>query len=150
MSKGDSAMTDQSEAQAQLALHPNQLFHVGVVAEDLDLAIGEMSRNLGLTWKGGRPAMMDLWLEDGPRRVEMRIAHSVQGPPHVEVIQAVPNSPWSAPKAPGVHHLCYWADDSAAVVAHLELSGNRRVLGKPGSESGYFLSPSGMYIEVIK
>lgn len=141
-------MTARREALMQ-GLHPAQLFHIGVVADDIDKAMAEMSTNLGLSWKGGKPREMDLVIDGEERRVEMRIAHSVQGPPHVELIQSVPNSPWASPKSPGVHHLCYWSDNSADVCAHLAASGNKRVLGTDGAASGYFLSPSGMYIEVI-
>ncbi|MDO7841713.1 VOC family protein [Sphingomonas immobilis] len=130
-------------------LHPPQLFHVGVVAADIDVAMREMSASLGLAWKGGKAKVMDLCLYGQERKVEMRIAHSRQGPPHVEVIQAVPDSPWALPPATGVHHLCYWSEDSAAICARLEAAGNRRVLGKPSAPSGYFLSPSGMYVEII-
>lgn len=130
-------------------LHPAQLFHIGVVAGDIDKAMAEMSRNLGLHWKGGKSVEMDLVIHGEERRLEMRIAHSIEGPPHIELIQAVPDTPWAAPAAPGVHHLCYWSDRSAAVCAHLTSSGNRRVLGREGAPSGYFLSPSGIYIEII-
>jgi len=129
-------------------LHPGQLFHVGVVAADLDRAMAEMSRNLGVTWQSGKPRLMDLCLYGEDRQVEMRIAHTVQGPPYLELIQSVPDSPWAEPSA-GVHHLCYWSETAAEVCAALEAAGNRRVLGKPGADGGYFQSASGAIIEVI-
>jgi catechol 2,3-dioxygenase-like lactoylglutathione lyase family enzyme len=131
------------------SLLPGQLFHIGVVADDIDAAMAEMSRTLGLTWRGGRPASVELCIYGQERTVEMRIAHSVQGPPHVEVIQAVAGTPWETPAAAGAHHLCFWSDDAAAVCAALERAGSRRVLGRLGADSGYFLSPSGLYVEVI-
>jgi len=131
-------------------LHPAQLFHVGVVAADLDQAMAEMSANLGLTWKYGKARPMDLWIFGEPRTLEMRIAHSVEGPPHVELIQAVPGTPWAAPNGLGTNHLCYWSDRPAEVMARLEGNpANRRALGKPGSPGGYILTPSGLYIEII-
>lgn len=130
-------------------LHPAQLFHVGVVADDIDAAMREMSQNLGVEWVGGKATEMDLVVFGAKRRIEMRIAHAVQGPPHIELIQAVPGTPWSAPHAPGVHHLCYWSDHSAEVCQQLEQTGNRRILGEAGANSGYFLTPAGMVIEVI-
>ena len=45
------------------ALHPAQLFHVGIVCRDIDATMAEMSANLGLTWKGGRPALHDLVID---------------------------------------------------------------------------------------
>ena len=138
---GDSAAGEQG-------LHPAQLFHVGVVAGDFDSAMAEMSANLGLAWCGGKPAHSTLVVFGEERQLEMRIAHSLQGPPHVELIQAVPDTPWAAPSA-GVHHVCYWSDDAAAICARLEATGNRRILGASGTSTGYFQSPSGMIIEII-
>jgi hypothetical protein len=132
------------------SLHPAQLFHVGVVAEDIDQAMAEMSKNLGLTWRGGRAKTMDLCLFGEERRLEMRIAHSMEGPPHVELIEAVPGTHWAAPTATGVHHLCYWSDEAAEICQRLEAdTANQRVTGKPGAPGGYFLTPSGLYIEII-
>jgi hypothetical protein len=133
-----------------LDLHPARLFHVGVVAADIDQAMAEMSASLGFAWRGGRARSMELWLYGEPRTVEMRIAHSVQGPPHVELIQAVPDTPWVATPAQGTHHLCYWSDEPAAVCARLEGDpAIRRILGKPGSPSGYFQTSSGLIVEII-
>jgi catechol 2,3-dioxygenase-like lactoylglutathione lyase family enzyme len=130
-------------------LHPGQLFHVGVVAEDFEATLLELSRTLGLTWKGGRPHPYELWIYGECRTIEMRIAHSVQGPPHYEVIAAIPGTPWEPVKA-GVHHLCYWSDDAADICARFESTpGVRRVLGQAGAASGYFLWPSGVLIEII-
>jgi len=131
------------------ALHPAQLFHIGVVCEDLDAAMDEMGRSLGLTWKGGRPTRMDLCIFGEPRTVEMRIAHSVQGPPHVELIESIPDSPWAAPTGLGVHHLCYWSDEPRRLIASLEAAGATRALGRADAASGYFKLPGGAYIEVL-
>ena len=133
---------------ARFNLHPAQLFHVGVVADDIDAAMAELSGNLGLTWKGGRPRASELCLYGEDRQVEMRIAHSIQGPPHIELLQAVPDTPWTTPSH-GAHHLCYWSADSDEVCQALEAAGNRRILGKAGTASGYFLTPGGMIIEII-
>ena len=134
---------------ATQGLHPVQLFHVGVVTDDFDATLAEMSRTLGLAWKGGAPRTMDLWLYGEPRQVEMRIAHSVQGPPHYEVIAAIPDTPWTPSRA-GVHHLCYWSDDAEAACAALESAPEyRRVLGRPGSDGGYFQASDGRLLEII-
>jgi hypothetical protein len=86
---------------------------------------------------------------NGPAREgTRRRSHPAQlGAPRLDVGTdgwAVPNTPWAPPKAPGVHHVCYWSDNSAEVCAHLTASGNKRVLGRHGASSGYFLSPSRM------
>lgn len=130
-------------------LHPSRLFHIGVVADDIEKAMAEMSRSMGLTWKGGRSTTMDLVIDGEHRQIDMRIAHAVEGPPHIELIEARPGTPWSPPHGTGVHHVCYWSDNAAATCAALEQSGHRRILGPAGSAGGYFLSPAGMIIEII-
>jgi Glyoxalase/Bleomycin resistance protein/Dioxygenase superfamily len=130
-------------------VHPAQLFHIGVVVEDLPKGIGELSSGLGLTWKGGEPEIVQVWLGGVKRSLEMRIAHSVEGRPHLEVIEAIPGTPWEPADGLGVHHLCYWSDDSTRLCSELEARGFPRVMGRPGGGSGYFRSPSGVYIEVL-
>jgi hypothetical protein len=129
-------------------LHPGQLFHVGVTAVDLDAATAQLSRDLGVTWKIGRPRVMDLVIDGQARQAEMRIAHTMQGPPYIELIQCVPDTPW-AEASVGVHHVCYWAEDAVAACAAMEASGARRVLGAAGSGGGYFRTQAGMLIEII-
>jgi hypothetical protein len=131
------------------ALHPGQLFHVGFVVRDMDAAMAELGRDLQLNWKGGKPQSMRLQISGEEREIEMRIAHSVQGPPYLELIEARPNTPWDVNGTIVQHHLCYWSADSAAVCARLEAAGYRRALGASGSGGGYFVSPSGTYIEII-
>lgn len=131
------------------SLLPGQLFHVGVVADDIDAAMADMSRALGLTWKGGQPERRETCLYGEERSIEMRAAHSVQGPPHVEVIQSIPGTPWETPAAAGAHHLCFWTDNSTEVCAALERAGYRRVTGRPGATSGSFLSTGGLDVEIL-
>lgn len=130
------------------ALHPGQLVHVGITAVDLDQAKAELSAQLGVTWRGGSPRVMDLVLYGQERQVEMRIAHTAEGAPHLELIQCIPDTPW-AEASQGVHHLCYFSEDSVAVGLGLEAAGHRRILGRSGTEGGYFQSPSGVIVEVI-
>ncbi len=129
-------------------LHPGQLFHIGITAVDIDQAMAELSAQLGVTWRAGKPRVMDLVLHGEARQAEMRIAHTVEGPPHLELIQCIPDSPW-AEASKGVHHLCYFSEDSVAVGLALEAAGHRRILGRPGAETGYFQSASGVIVEVI-
>lgn len=134
-----------------MLLHPAHLFHIGVVAADIESAMQEMSETTDLRWKGGNPVVMDLhlWGEDG--RVEMRIAHSIEGPPHFELIQAVPDTPWVLPPGESfqLHHVCYWSDAPAQTCANLEASGLQRIMGKAGSDAGYFRAGNGRIVEIL-
>lgn len=130
------------------ALHPAHFFHIGITAVDIDAAMAEMTRNLGIRWVGAKPIDMELCIYGEMRQVRMRIAHSVQFAPQYELIQCVPDTPWAAPSA-GVHHVCYWSEDPASACAALETGGSRRILGRPGAPSGYFQSEAGMIVEII-
>jgi catechol 2,3-dioxygenase-like lactoylglutathione lyase family enzyme len=144
------AMTSTSaSANATSLVHPTQLFHIGIVVKDLPAALLELSLGLGLTWKGGDPEVREVWLDGTARTLEMRIAHSVEGRPHFEVIEAIPGTPWEPADGVGVHHVCYWSNDSTQLCAELESRGFPRVMGRPGAGSGYFRAPSGVYIEIL-
>lgn len=135
-----------------MLLHPANLFHIGVVAADIESTMQEMSETMDLRWQGGRPAKMNLHLYGEERSVEMRIAHSVEGPPHYELIEAVPDTPWVLP--PGeifcLHHICYWSDTAVSTCADLEASGLERIMGKPGSDGGYFRARNGRIVEILE
>ena len=86
------------------------LDHIGLVVPALEPALEELSSQLG--------SRFELVFDDelpihepgtGERRVHLRIALSAQRP-GLEVIEAVPGTPW-APEHAGLHHLAYFADD---------------------------------------
>jgi catechol 2,3-dioxygenase-like lactoylglutathione lyase family enzyme len=129
-------------------LHPDRFFHTGIVVADIDVAMAELSRSLGVTWKGGWPAVHHLHYFGADQDVELRIAFSVQGPPHVELIEAKEDTLWP-PESYGTHHLCYWSDDAVGDGAGLEAVGYERLSGIPGVGGGYFRSPSGVTVELL-
>jgi hypothetical protein len=88
-------------------------FHVGIIVEDLDAAMAELGRALNVTWG---PAIAR---EVGPWRY--RIAYSVEGPPHLELVEGAPDSPWA--RAPGLDHLGWWTADQDAELARLAEQG---------------------------
>jgi catechol 2,3-dioxygenase-like lactoylglutathione lyase family enzyme len=130
------------------ALHPARFFHTGIVVEDIDRAMAELSRSLGITWKGGWPAVHHLHYFGADHDDELRIAFSVQGPPYLELIEAKDGTLWQ-PGTSGTHHLCYWSEDAAGDGAELEADGYERLSGIPGVSGGYFRSPSGVTVEVL-
>jgi catechol 2,3-dioxygenase-like lactoylglutathione lyase family enzyme len=129
-------------------LHPSRLFHSGIVVADIDKAMAELSASHGLTWRGGRPSIHHLYYFDADQEPELRIAFCIEGPPHIELIEAKEGTIWP-PKACGLHHLCYWSPEAEATASSLEAQGYQRLSGRPGSAGGYFRSPSGLVIEVL-
>jgi len=98
------------------------LFHTGIVVDDLDAAKVHFGALLGLTWLegGGETRMLT---GDGARTVRTAYALSAEGPHHLELVQSVPGTLYtvtgSATGTGTAHHLGYWVDDVAATSAAL-------------------------------
>ena len=90
----------------------NRLDHVGIVVPDVDAAMEALSAHLGVTWAGVyTPLLRVRSQERGVHEISHRIAVSAQRP-FLEVIQAVPDSPWALPGDRMVlHHVAYFVDD---------------------------------------
>ena len=129
------------------------LFHTGIVVDDLASAKEELGAVLGLAWREGGA---DVRLTDatGVRTVQTAYALSTAGPHHVELVQSVPGTLWSV-TAPGhAHHLGYWVDDVPSAAAELVRLGSEpvaRVAIKDGRPPmcTYHRSPTGLYLEVV-
>jgi catechol 2,3-dioxygenase-like lactoylglutathione lyase family enzyme len=137
-----------TDAEASSILHPARLFHSGLVVADIDMAMADLSASLGVRWKGGRPTVHHLHFDGTDVEIELRIAFTVHGPPHIELIEAKEGTIWPL-AAVGLHHLCYWSPDAESAAASLEAQGYRRLMGQPGSRGGYFEGPTGLRVEIL-
>ena len=119
-------------------------FHVGVIVEDLDAAMEEFSRTLGLEFNEPHESTYA-----GSR---IRVCYSLQGPPYVELIQGEPGGMWSTSDGPKADHVGYFVDDLEAARERLEDAGlpvdiDGMALG--GRFTYHKMSTSGMRIELI-
>jgi hypothetical protein len=130
------------------------LFHTGIVVDDLTSAKDEFGGLLGVTWiegEGDTPML----LADGPRTVKMAFAYSSEGPHHLELVQSVPGTVWTVVGGGHAHHVGYWSDDVGAASAALLGRGLPRVvnLGTYDDDSFpmgvYHQAHNGLYIEVL-
>jgi catechol 2,3-dioxygenase-like lactoylglutathione lyase family enzyme len=98
------------------------LYHVGVVVPDVREAMARYSDALGFTWSRVGDSTLDV-LVDGSRR-EARIAatYSVQGPPHLELIEELSGGVWAA-QALGLQHVGFWVDDLEGTITRLDGAG---------------------------
>jgi hypothetical protein len=89
-----------------------QLDHVGIVVPDVDRAMEELSTNLGVTWAGVYTPRLRVRSEErGLHSISHRIAVTAQRP-FLELIQAVPDSPWALTgDRMALHHVAYFVDD---------------------------------------
>ena len=78
-------------------------YHVAIIVEDLDKAMEEFSAGLGVHWGEVRDGALGPWT--------YRLTFSYEGPPHIELIEGQPGSPWDTSSGPRPDHIGYWTDD---------------------------------------
>jgi hypothetical protein len=88
-------------------------FHVGVVVDDLDAALGDLSGLFGYHWCPALAVQTPVVLPTGDLLLDLRFTYSVTTP-RMEVIQSVPGTLWVPAAGSGVHHVGYWSDDVEA------------------------------------
>ena len=131
-----------------------ELFHTGIVVDDLASAKDELATTLALTWRDGGGRVL-LVTPDGNRSVRTSYAISTHGPHHVELCQSIPGTLWTAAAGPGqAHHLGYWVDDVANASEELEELGSTTVATILPAEGAapicaYHRTQSGLYVEVV-
>ena len=134
-------------------LRSEDLFHTGIVVDDLASARDRLGASLGLTWREGG-ADVRLITDDGARTVRSAYALSCEGPHHVELVQSVPGTVWTS-TAPGrAHHLGWWVDDVGAAVAALRDRGAVHLATIAMSDDAppmcaYLRSVDGLCVEVV-
>lgn len=78
-------------------------YHVCFVVPDIERAMEDMTRTVGVEWSG--------ILEDSLGEWDYRLAFSRTGPPYIELVQGPPGSPWDSSLGARCHHLGYWTKD---------------------------------------
>ena len=100
-----------------------ELFKVGLLVEDLDAALRDLGRWLGIEWTPVQTS--PLVLQVGARReeVELRFAYSTAGPLYLELLEAQPHGYYRAPQGSHLHHVGRWVGDLAEASAQLAEAG---------------------------
>ena len=126
-------------------------YHVGLVVPDLDAAAASLTAVSGYSWTKPVEATLSVTTTDGDVEVPFKFVYSIEAP-HLEVIQEVPGTIWSAPATGAAHHLGYWVDDLGSAARGLEAAGYRleaRPSGDELSSFAYYLHPTGIRIELV-
>jgi hypothetical protein len=97
-------------------------FHTGIVVDDLEAALTELSGLFGYTWCDEVRVPTPVELPAGKAVVEMRFAYSMSTP-RLEIIQSASGTLWEPASGSGIHHLGYWSDDVEADSNELERRG---------------------------
>jgi catechol 2,3-dioxygenase-like lactoylglutathione lyase family enzyme len=133
---------------------PADLFHIGIVAEDLEATASTLSAVLGYEWTPVMGGPLEVTLPDGDAVLDIKCAYSTTLP-RLEVVGAVPGSTlWQpTPGGAGVHHVGYWSDDVPADAAGLEEQGYvleaSRTLPGIGLFFTFHRSPTGFRVELV-
>lgn len=133
------------------ALSTAELYHTGLVVPDLPTATARLTAAAGYEWTVPVEADLTVTTSAGDYEVPFRFVYSLQAP-HLEVIQEVPGTLWTAAPGGAAHHLGYWVDDLAGAARHLETAGFR-LEARPSGETltlfAYYLDPNGVRIEIV-
>ena len=110
-----------------------QLHHVGIVVEEIDEAATIMRSLYDIDITVFDESDYSCFIDGVEHRTVQRLGLS-DGPPHVELLRAVPGSAvWRA--VGGVHHLGFVVDDLAAASSQLEQRGAK--LWMAGARDGH-------------
>src|SRR5580658_8027814 len=88
------------------------VFHVGLVVDDISVAMETIGTTLGIAWAPVQERTQPVRTGDGELREEhITFTYSSDGPPHVELIQSTPGSVWEVTPAGCLHHIGAFAED---------------------------------------
>ena len=127
-------------------------YHVGYVVVDLEAAMDTVGAALDLRWTDVSDRSRTVQTGAGEVEIRFRTVYSVEGPPHVELIEQVPGTPWSGEPS-GLHHVGHWSDDVRHDSGRLGDAGfplAARAETEPGTwRWAYHRHPAGGYLELV-
>lgn len=98
-------------------------FHSGYIVRDLAEGMARLTDALGLTWAAVESHDYPIRQDGVASTYPIRFTYSVQGPPHVELVEGGPGSPWHTTDVLRMHHLGFWSEDVNDDAARLEAAG---------------------------
>ncbi|MET7680480.1 VOC family protein [Streptomyces sp. NPDC005423] len=133
-------------------LDATDLYHTGIVVPDLAAGKSALTGIAGYRWTDTLAVELPVRLADGERTLCLRFAYSLDAP-HVELVQEIPGTPWTATPHAATHHLGYFCDDVPATAKRLQEAGFALeacavVDGSP-AVFAYLLDPAGVRIEIV-
>jgi len=104
-------------------MKPENLYHSGIVVDDLDATLDWFTKVADYRWTDIVEVDQVAQTPDGEVTIPMRMVYSGDAP-RLEILQSVPGTIW-VPADSGVHHIGYWSDDVESDLATLEANGMR-------------------------
>ena len=99
-----------------------EFYHVGIVVEQFDESLLELSKSHGLDWASTQQRTFEVRQPNGIVQADFRVTYSINGPPHYEIIESTPGTIWSY-SGGGIHHLGYWSENLVNDAQLLESAG---------------------------
>jgi hypothetical protein len=135
------------------ALRPDDLYHTGIVVPDLDAEMARLSDLVGYRWITPQTYTLPIRSATGTRELTMTFVYSLQSP-HVELVQQIPGTPWTAAPGNSIHHLGYFTDNLAETARILEASGctleaTPALSGSDLALFAYYIDAFGTRIEIV-
>ena len=98
-----------------MGLNAADLFHIGIVVEEFDATLADLSETFGYEWcdEMSNPASV-VYADDTTAVVPSSFVYSKNPPPRLEIIRTIPGTLWVPATGSGVHHIGYWCDDVPA------------------------------------
>jgi lactoylglutathione lyase len=132
------------------------VYHVGYVVEDLDEAMTRFSEAMATRWVDHFVRVKYRSEHDTIVDVELHTSFSLDGPTHIELIQAAPGTIWEIGAGQQLHHVGMWTDDIRSDAQRLTSSGLPAVATGLNlvdeSAAGYFSyhhNPHGGKVELV-
>jgi catechol 2,3-dioxygenase-like lactoylglutathione lyase family enzyme len=126
-----------------------EIRHVGVLVPNLEEAIEHWERLTGWTFKEISRYEPDSYVctaAPEPHPHSQRIAMSIDGPPHVELLEANPAEPTHAPSQMGLHHIAFAKRDDVEAkrreLAAMGVGDDGRSIAPDGSTLLFFADPA--------
>src|ERR1700678_4198279 len=132
-------------------LQPTDLYHVGLIVDDIDAAAKRLTAVNRYEWTKPVEAVLAITTAERDYEVPFKFIYSLQAP-HLELVQQIPGTIWSTTPDTAAHHLGYWVDDLATAAAGLEQAGYRQEARPAGDELAmfaYYLDSAGVRIEIV-
>lgn len=133
----------------------SDFFHVGVIVPDIRTGIDDIARRFGATFGDPRQANVRVRYRGAEQQVPVTFVYSRQGPPFIEIIQAVPGTVWEAGAGSRIHHLGVFVNNIEDEIGRLQAEGyeyEAASLGADGSMQGaqYINNDSQIRLELIR
>lgn len=120
--------------------------HVAIVVDDLSLAMDRYARSLGVGWAVPWTGAIPVVVDGEPAEPEVRFTYSIEGPPHLELIEGIEDTVWQ--RGNGLHHAGFWSDDVEGEADGLAATGWEVETRSPSWDFAYLRSADGARIEL--